>query len=230
MSEAAEKNIRNLIEKKGFQFRDFMGGFEVRAKDETSEKLLVEGTPVVFESETELFRDGNNVYLEIIDKDAFKNCDMSDVIFNMNHGGRVYARTRNNSLRLDLKEDCLKMEAELWADDEGHKEFHRDIERGNLDKMSFAFTIKEDSYTNEEKDGEKRHIRRIKEIDHLYDVSAVDIPAYNATSISARAGFLAESEKHAAESKKAESRKRAEQLKRRIILDTLKRKRQGEHE
>lgn len=206
------ENIKRLIEKKGMQFRDFKIAPEKRAGGEGEEDdLTVKGTPIVFDTETVLFSMGGVDCCEVIDRHAMDDCDMSDVIFNMNHGGRVYARTRNDSLRLSVEEDGVNMEADLWSDDDGHRELYRDIERGNIDKMSFAFTVADEEYDDRSED-EGKIIRTIKGIDHLYDVSAVDIPAYDATSISARSAFDAESERRKAESRKAES------------LDRLKRK------
>lgn len=70
----------------------------------------------------------------------------------------------------------------MWPDDDGHRELYRDIDRGNIDRMSFAFTVTDEEYEDRSKE-EQKFVRVIKGIDHLYDVSAVDIPAYDATSI-----------------------------------------------
>jgi len=216
-------NIEKLMSDKGMQFRKFsISKMETRANEDGQESLLIEGEPVVFNSETELFAMDKNSYCEVIDAKAFDECDMTDVILNQNHCGRVYARTRNNSLKLGVKDDGLHMSAELWADDEGHKELYRDIKRGNMDKMSFAFTVAEDEYESTESGGVIKHLRTIKKIDHLYDVSVVDIPAYDSTSISARKAFDAESERREAESRAAESRKRALKLKIQIRKELMK--------
>ena len=66
-----------------------------------------------------------------------------------------------------------------------------DIRGGYIDKMSFAFVVAEDG---EEYD-QATHTRTITRIKKLYDVSAVDIPAYDTTSISARDFFSEEYEK-----------------------------------
>lgn len=184
----SKENIEKLMSEKNVQFRSF----EFRAKKEQKEdkeELIVEGSPVVFENETYMGGGDGYEYREVIDKDAFAEADMSDVIFNMNHGGRVFARTRNNTLELSLNDKTLDMRAHLFGDDEGHRQLYRDIERKNLDKMSFAFTVKEDEYTERHIEGRIVYLRRIKKVDRLFDVSAVDIPAYDATSISARSAF-----------------------------------------
>lgn len=174
-----DEKIKNFIDK-GWNFRKFQN-FEIRAKEEeNSQELIIEGIACVFDEETVLFEDGDVQYKEKVDKKAFKNADMSDVIFNYNHGGRVYARTRNSSLHLEVKEDGLHVTIKLNPNDEGHMQLYRDIKSGLIDKMSYAYTVSEESYDTE------THTRTVLSIKKLYDVSAVDIPAYNCTSISAR--------------------------------------------
>lgn len=211
------ENITNLIEKKGVQFRDFqIGSIETRAAAENEpEKMIIRGVPAVFEKETLLasFKDwdGNTVEIyEQVSRDAFDNADMTDVIFNYNHGGRVFARTRNNSLELGVNKAVgLEMETELWDDDEGHRQLYRDIKRENIDKMSYAYIpgkIEQRKVVDEDENKVEYHWTLL-EVKRVLDVSAVDIPAYDATEISARSRFEAESQKLLAESQegKAES-------------------------
>lgn len=207
------ENIERLINNKKAQFRDFrIMDIEVReAAEGEPEKLIIRGVPCVFNQETLLFRWDNYMVFEQVDEGAFDEADMTDVIFNYNHGGRVFARTRNSSLKLTVnkKQKRLEMETELWDDDEGHRQLYRDIKRGNIDRMSFAFTIKKQERSTEElMENDVRIIkvhRRITAIGKLFDVSAVDIPAYDATEISARRMFEAESKEQEAESRKAVS-------------------------
>ena len=174
-----DEKIKNFIDK-GWNFRKFQN-FEIRAKEEENpQDLIIEGVACVFDEETVLFEDGDVQYKEKVDKKAFKDADLSDVIFNYNHGGRVYARTRNDSLHLEVKEDGLHVTIKLNPNDEGHMQLYRDIKNGLIDKMSYAYTVSEESYDTE------THTRTVLAIKKLYDVSAVDIPAYNCTSISAR--------------------------------------------
>lgn len=226
-------NIERLMKNKGASFRrfDVETHVETETRDgQTVEKLIIEGEPVVFESTTTLFESGGVRCCEVIDARALDDCDMTDVIFNYNHGGRVYARTRNGSLSLDKTETGIHMRAELWPDDEGHKELYRDIKRGNLDKMSFCFTVDGDEFDERKEDGVKIMTRRITHINKLYDVSVVDLPAYDETSISARRAFDAESERREAESRRAESRARARKYKIMLYrreLETCQKKRSG---
>lgn len=177
-------NIEKLISEKNVQFRDFrLTNIEQRANEEGAPEMVVEGVAATFNQPTVLFKADGIEYKEQIDPDAFSSAEMDDVIFNINHCGRVYARTRNNSLQLTIEEDGLHMRAQLLPEDEGHKQLFRDIQSGLLDKMSFAFTVAEDKYDQNER------MRTITKIDRLFDVSVVDIPAYDSTSISARNYF-----------------------------------------
>ena len=113
---------------------------------------------------------------------------MTDVIFNYNHGGKVIARTRNKTLELYIDANGLNMRARLDGTEEGRK-LYEEIKGGYIDRMSFSFDIEEESYNQEE------HLWRVLKISKLYDVSAVDFPAYDTTSISARSSRLAVAER-----------------------------------
>lgn len=197
-------NIEKLMNEKNVEFRDFrLTNIETRTNEAGTEELVLEGVPCVFDNETILYKGKYYEYREKIDKNAFDNADMTDVIFNYNHGGRVYARTRNNSLGLKVEADGLHMRATLMNDDEGHAQLYRDVKSGLIDKMSFAFSVRKSHYEYvEQTEGPTIELRTITEIEKLYDVSAVDIPAYDATEISARSVFDAERQKHQAESEK----------------------------
>lgn len=211
-------NIEKLMNEKEIQFRDFrLTSIETRKSDEGKEELVVEGLACSFDQETVLYKGTYYEAREVIASGAFEGCDMTDVIFNCNHCGRVYARTRNGSLTLWIENDGLHMRAILMSEDEGHKELYRDVKSGLIDKMSFAFHVEESEwkYTETNEDYEIC-TRTITKIDKLYDVSAVDIPAYDTTSISARSAFDAERER-----RNAESIKHAEELeleKRKLLL------------
>lgn len=160
---------------------------ELRAVPQGESKdYIVEGYATTFNDTYELFRDGNYIVMENVDRDAFKNTDMSDVIFQIDHEGRVYARTRNNSLALEVDEHGLKTRTNLGLT-ESSRSVYEDIDAGLYDRMSFAFTVTKDSYTEEEReDGTVILTRSILEVGKLYDVSAVSFPANPNTDISAR--------------------------------------------
>lgn len=159
--------------------------FEMRVSDG---EMSVEGYAAVFESPTVMYSDGTIDYKEVIDRKAFDGAQMADVVMNYNHQGKPVARTKNGTLELFSDDTGLRIRANLSGTEEGRR-LYEEIKGGYIDKMSFAFTVSEDSYDR------ATHTRRVLGIQRLYDVAAVDIPAYDATSISARSYFSAEAEK-----------------------------------
>jgi len=172
--------------KQNRDYRNF-ANFEIRTEEEGDE-LYVEGKACSFDDPTVLYSFNGVDYKEQIDSRAFEEAEMEDVIFNYNHGGKVVARTRNETLELNVKEDGLYVKARLDGTEEGRK-LYEEIQGGYVDRMSFAFSVQEDSYDTEE------HLRTVRKIKRLYDVSAVDIPAYDSTSIAARSFKELEEEK-----------------------------------
>jgi hypothetical protein len=170
-----------------------------------SEELWVEGYATRFNSPTVLFEIEGTEYREQIGSQAFTDCDMSDVIFNYNHSGKVMARTRNHTLQLAVENEGLYIRARLDGTEEGRR-LYDEIKGGYIDRMSFQFTIREESYD------QKEHLWTVERIKRLYDVSAVDIPAYDDTSIEARRNSILE-----AEAEDARLRKAAAELRKRKI-------------
>lgn len=173
--------------KTGREYRSLQN-FELVPHEEGSEEYRVKGTAVVFNTPTVLFECDGIKYYEVIDRHAFDECDLSDVIFNYNHGGKVLARLRNKTLALSITDRGLDMEADLSGTTAG-RELYEEIDGGYVDKMSFSFSVREASYDTQ------THTRTITKVKKLYDVSAVDIPAYNETSISSRSFFEEEHSK-----------------------------------
>ena len=165
------------------------------------EELYVEGFAVTFNQPTVLFEMGGIEYKEQIDSHAFAEANMTDVIFNYNHSGKVMARTRNNTLRLSVDENGLYVRAKLSGTEEGRK-LYEEIRGGYIDRMSFQFTIAEESYDKE------NNLFTVRKIKKLYDVSAVDIPAYDTTSISARSFLEAVADREQKAQASAELRKK----------------------
>lgn len=181
--------------------------FTLPDNSDNGNELILRGTPILFDTPTVLFVEDGIEYKEIIARGALDGCDMSDFIFNRNHGqndSTVYARNRNNSLTYTVTERALDIAAHLDGEDERHRNLYRDVLKRRIDKMSFSFVARECSYDRE------THTRTITKIKKLYDVSAVDFPAYNETSIvAARDFFSAEREK---EFKELEERRRRQML------------------
>ena len=186
--------------KDGREYRSLQN-FALVHREEGSEEYRVKGTAVVFDTPTVLFVSDGIEYKEVIDRHAFDGCDLSAVIFNYNHGGKVVARLRNKTLALAITERGLEVEADLSGTQAG-RELYEEIDGGYIDKMSFSFSVREAKYDS------VTHTRTITKVKKLYDVSAVDIPAYEETSISARSFFTVEHGKELAALEQARRRKK----------------------
>ena len=153
---------------------------------EQEERKIVEGYATTFDEPYTLFTGDGWEYREVIDKNAFDNTDLSDVIMQYNHEGRVFARISNNTLDVKVDDKGLFISADLGGTELG-RELYDEIRGGYTDKMSFGFTVDGETEEKEERDGEDTiYTRRVTSIRKLYDVSAVSIPANDATTISVR--------------------------------------------
>lgn len=159
---------------------------ELRAKGD-DKSYIVEGYATTFDKAYTLYESKYYKVEEVIDSKAFVDCDMSDVIMQYDHQGRVFARTRNNTLELKIDSNGLKVIADL-SSTETSRQLYEDIKAGLIDRMSFGFVVAEDnrSYVEDYDNDFETCTRRITKISKLYDVSAVSFPANDMTSISAR--------------------------------------------
>ena len=181
---------------------------EIRAAGEG--EMIVEGYATTFNEPYELWRDGPDyVFMEQVDARAFDDTDMSDVIMQYDHEGRVFARTGNGTLELDVDNHGLHIRADLGGTEIG-RQLYEEIRGGYTDKMSFGFSVDEDERLIQEdrESGTITILRTIKRIGKLYDVSAVSLPANNATEISARSWCDGVIQQLAEERRKAEERER----------------------
>jgi hypothetical protein len=149
---------------------------------EEDDKMILEGYALVFNNET-LIGDEEYGFLEEIDSRALSETKMKDVPMKYNHMDSflIIARTKNQSLSLAVDSIGLKVRAEL-LDTNTNQDIYKMVRSGLLDKMSFAFTVDEQVWNREGRIPK----RTITKIERLYDVSVVDTPAYDATSIYAR--------------------------------------------
>ena len=176
--------IPKSIQKKLDEGRQYRRMVEVRALDED---MIVEGYATTFDQPYELWKDGDYTVMEQVSRTAFDETDMSDVIMQYDHAGRVFARLSNGTLELEPDDHGLKVRANLGGTEIG-RQLYEEIKGGYTDKMSFGFTVSSEENTKSE-DYEAHTVtilRTITGIGKLYDVSAVSLPANNATEISAR--------------------------------------------
>lgn len=158
--------------------REYRNAQPFEARDE---EMIVEGYASTFEPYV-LWREGDVEVREQIDPHAFDNADMTDVIMQYDHEGRVFARQSNGTLQLSVDDHGLKIRADL-SKTEGARQLYEDIRSGMITQMSFAFSIADDEYDK------KQHLRSIRSVRRVYDVSAVSIPANPGTEIAARSYF-----------------------------------------
>lgn len=172
---------------------------------ETDEPNTVEGMAVVFDTETDM-----GWFTEKIDRHAFDNTDMSDVVLNFNHDNNyLLAGTRNGSMQLRVDDNGLFQRSNIINTTQG-QDVMKLIRSGLLSKQSFAFTIADGGERWENIDGKER--RTITKIDHLYDCSIVTFPAYSQTTLWSRgADELADQHKALMEKRK-EQDERMEKL------------------
>ena len=155
-------------------------------EDQAEERKVVEGYATTFDAPYVLYEDEDLVFLEQVDAKAFENTDMGDVIMQYNHEGRVFARQSNGTLEVRADDKGLFISADLGGTEIG-RELFEEIRGGYTNKMSFGFKVDGEDWDEQREDGEKdRVLRTITSISKLYDVSAVSIPANDATSISVR--------------------------------------------
>lgn len=165
------------------EYRDFTLAV---APSDDEEKLIVDGYASVFGNPYTLYEDSEIVIQEQVDSKAFEGADLSDVIFQYNHEGRVFARTSNNTLSVFPDEKGLAIQADLGGTDIG-RQLYQEIKGKYTTQMSYGYTVKDASWEDRKlDDGRTLELRTITAINKVYDVSAVSIPANDATSISVR--------------------------------------------
>lgn len=142
---------------------------------ESEDKYQVRGYASTFDSYVLMNIDGDD-YSERIDPHAFDDADMTDVVFLLDHTGRVYARTKNGTVTLEVDEKGLLTNTDL-SKTEAARSVAEDIAVGNYSQMSFAFTVDQDHFEPETR---TRVIDRIRKV---YDISAVAFPANPNTDI-----------------------------------------------
>lgn len=182
--------------------------FEVRAEQDEQHGNILTGRPIVYDQKTDL-----GWYDEIIEQGALADTDLRDVRFLVNHNTDMIplARSRNNNanstMQMSIDEEGMLIRVDLDTENNSEaKNLYSAVERGDIDGMSFMFTVDGDKWD----DIDSEHpVRTITSISRVLEVSAVTFPAYEATSISARGLDSAlENAKSSLENVKAEARAR----------------------
>ena len=158
---------------------------EVRSQDDG--QMIVEGYATTFNQPYTLYSAPDYTVREQVDPHAFDGADMSDVIMQYDHEGRVFARIRNHTLTLTPDEHGLRIRARLDGTELG-RQLYEEIKGGYTDRMSFGFTVDKEQRveTEDAETGKIDVLRTIVAFRKIYDVSAVSLPANDQTEISAR--------------------------------------------
>jgi len=187
---------------------------------EKEDKGVIKGLPIVFNQRTDL-----GYFDEVIEFGALDNADLSDVRLCLNHDtSYVYARSRrnnpNSTMRLNVTDRGLEIEADLAINESPKaKDYYSAITRGDIDKMSFMFSIKDDSWDDLDSDHPTRHIRSIGSV---VEVSAVTFPAYESTEINARSKVALENARSAVETARQQSANPVETGRNQLALEKAK--------
>lgn len=192
------------------EYRNF-ASFNVETRSEDNEeKKIVEGYASTFEEY--VLRDfGDEIWTERIEPTAFDNTDFSDVVFLRDHEGTVFARTKNNTLSIIPDSKGLFTKTNLGKTTSARNMFE-EIEAGLYTQMSFAMTVGDQRFEEEERDGKRIIHRIIQSVKKCFDVSAVCRPANPTTEIgvATREVFDGAIEELRAERQRVEKAKREE--------------------
>ena len=189
--------------------------FQVR-EDGDEPSFLIEGYASTFQPYKLMEIDGLD-YNEQIDEHAFDETDMSDVVYRIDHEGKVFARSSAGTIKLDVDENGLHQVTDLSRTKAG-REHYEEIKAGLYPQMSFAFTVEEDHYDSDTR------TRIVDKIAKIYDISSVAFPANDTTELHVRDYFngvieaekAAEAERQKAAEERRSDLKRREELKKRI--------------
>lgn len=169
------------------EYRNLVHGLECRKANDAEfegDEKIVEGYATTYNEEYLLWSEPDYEVWERVAPSAFEECDMSDVIMQYDHQGRVFARMSNDTLKLESDDHGLKIEANLGGTEIG-RNLYEEIKGGYTNKMSFGFIVEADETERVDnyKEGRTKILRTITKISKLFDVSAVSLPANPMTEI-----------------------------------------------
>lgn len=167
-----------------FRHNDYRRLMQVRVLDgleEHENQMIIEGKAITFDEETVLFEHDGIQYKELIARGALDAADLSNAYLKYNHSSNIMAmaRTKNKTLQIEIRDDGVWIRA-ILANTTAGRDLYELVKSGVIDRMSFAFTIKDEHFD------QSTHTWTVRKIDKLYDVAAVEIPAYENTVLFAR--------------------------------------------
>lgn len=189
-------------------------------KDAEGHRHHIKGTPIVFEQATDI----GGMFEETIARGAISPEVLKDVAFFYNHdlNTKPLARTRTGKLKFNITDQGVEMDAEVNGDRSDVNDLYLAIDDGDIDGMSFMFRIEDETWSNLDSDYPKR---RINKIGYVQEVSAVNYPAYEGTSIYARTDLLVDTDKKALDNARAtvlDNTEKVEKSTKNLELEKLK--------
>jgi HK97 family phage prohead protease len=192
--------LQNMKDKN--EFRTFeMAEFRAAQEDE---KPVIEGHAAVYDKKTKI----GDWFFEVIERGAFNDCDFDDVLFCINHEtqkipvARSRRNNKNSTMQLNTDDQGLAVKAYPDIDNNAEsKSLYYSVQRGDIDGMSFIFRVAEERWEDLDKPIPTRHITKFKKV---FEVSAVTMPAYRDTNISARDQQALENARMALENARSE--------------------------
>lgn len=163
-----------------------INGIETEKRDDSTDKVLV-GYPILFDTPTTI-GSGNTSYTEVIQRGALDGVDFTDTRLLYNHDmNKIPLAKSGRTMELRVDQAGLHMRAVLPETEEA-KSVYAAVERGDLDNMSFAFTVTDEGHSY----NAETRTRTIHQIDKIYEVSIVPFPAYKGTVVSVEARSMIE--------------------------------------
>lgn len=181
LSDVDTSTTIRMVRGKPAEARARFNGVEVRQNEDGT--IHVAGYATTFNTDYDLYGGPSAMgWTERIAPGAFTKAlaENDDVRFLVNHDGLPLARTKSHTLLLEQDDLGLRMEANLDPANPTVTELTSALRRGDVDQMSFAFSVTRQEWNDDYTD---RTIREVR----LYDVAAVTYPANPATIIGVRA-------------------------------------------
>ena len=172
--------------------------YQARTSENEDGYGIIEGVPIVFEQPTDI----GGWFEETIARGAISEDVLRDVALFYNHdlNTKPHARTRNGRLSFSIENDGVHMNATVNLNRSDSNDFYLAVRDGDIDGMSFMFRVEADEWTDLDTDYPKR---RITKIGYVQEVSGVNYPAYEGTSINARTDASLDSDKKALDEARA---------------------------
>lgn len=141
---------------------------------------VISGYAILFNEPSQPMPVDNSTFTETISPQALQGVDLSKLVMIYNHDyANILASVKAGTLDVNVDEKGLAFKATL-PDTTVANDVYENIKAGNLDSMSFGFSVLADEWQQAD-DGS--YTRQIDKIENLYELSVVTLPAYDGTEL-----------------------------------------------